>query len=139
MSEWLSKYWFSIAGACVVVAVTAYRLSHAQGRSGSDPAIWRGPSVSISLLLAALPISLFIVGAHEARHAELVLQTISCLFISLLFLSASRFRECIALSAFLCWLSTSSVRPTQALWTRVYGILFLVVAAAAYFSSGSNA
>jgi len=95
--------------------------------------------VGISLLLAAVPVSLFIAGAHQARHAEIVLQAISCLFISLLFLSATRFHERIALSAFLCWLSTSSVRPTPALWTRVYGILFLGVAAAVYLSSGSNA
>jgi uncharacterized membrane protein len=133
MSEWLSKYWFSVAGACIFIAVTAYQLSHTKGKSGGHPAIWSRPSLFISLLLASIPVTLFVASTYQARHTELVFQAIFCLFISLLFFLASRFSERIALFAFLCWLSTSSVRPTPALWTRVWGVLFLAGAFKVYF------
>jgi hypothetical protein len=136
--EWLSQYWFSVTGACVVIAVVAYRVGHAKRSTGSNPAIWASPSLSISVLLALLPVSLVVASFHQARHIEVALQAMACLFISLLFFAASRFAERVALFAFLCWLSTSSARPTRALWTSIYGIVFLGSAVAMLVSSLSS-
>ena len=138
MSEWLSEWWFSVAGACIAIAIAAYRLSHTQVPTRTNPVIWRSPSLSISLLLALLPILVFVASTHQARHTELALQATACLFISLLFFVASRFSERVALFALLCWLSTSSARPTRALWTSVYGIVFLGCAVAMLVSSLSR-
>jgi hypothetical protein len=133
MSEWLSKYWFLVIGACVIVAATAYQLNHAGGKRESTPAIWRLRSLFFSLLVVALPVALFVASSYQPRHTELALQAVSCLLISLLFFVASWYSERIALFAFLCWLSTSSARPTSAVWTRVLGVLFLGAAINMYF------
>jgi hypothetical protein len=139
MSEWLSKYWFSVAGACIVIALAAYRLGQTEADSpGLNPAIWRAPSLSISLVLAALPVACFVISIHQAPSSTLALQVVGLTFISLLFFVAGRFASRVALFALLCWLSTSSVRPTRALWTSIYGIVFLGCAIAMLVSSISG-
>jgi hypothetical protein len=125
MSEWLANYWFSLGGPCAVLAVAAYRLSQREIPAPKNPALWRRPSLSISVLLGLLPAALLVASTHQARPAELALQAAACFVIVVLFFASTRYSESLALFALLSWLSTSSVRPTRALWTSVYGVLFL--------------
>ena len=124
MNEWIARYWFSLAGACVAIALGAYWLINRKARA-SNPVLSQAPSVWSSGLLAFALLALYVLGAGQTGQAELVFEATFFALVSLLFFAANKYANRIALFALICWLSTSSIRTSRALWTRVFGLLFL--------------
>ena len=131
MSEWISRYWFSLTGAFVTIAFAAFWLLKREARA-SHPELWQAPSLTLSALLASALVALYAVGTHQTGTVELAYEASFFALASMLFFAANRYAERVALFALICWLSTSSIRPTRALWTRVFGLLFLCGAIATF-------
>jgi hypothetical protein len=131
MTEWIARYWFSLAGALVAIALGAAWLTKRENRA-SNPELWQAPSLTLSALFGLLLVALYVAGTHRTGRAELAYRASFFTLTSLLFFAANRYAERIALFALICRLSTSSVRPTRVLWTRIFGLLFLSGGVAAF-------
>jgi hypothetical protein len=127
VADWLSRYWFSVTVGVVVLAVAAYRVRPA-ARPVIPAEILEPKSLATSALLALVPAALLLLAPHQSRAAGFLFQGAALLALSAMFFAASRASKHVALFALICWLSTSKVRPSVALWTRLFGALFFVCA-----------